>query len=121
MKVGLQILSLVLKPRLSVLLVLCSIISGSGPADVSSARIKFLLRDIARIKTLAGGRLTAMPYSIPQSDTAVGGADWDAILSSQNSDTVSHRRILTLVYIIEGNLDRAEAELRQLALELPND
>src|SRR5207237_7833991 len=86
--------------------------------DVLKARTDFLLRELSGTEILAGGGLTGMPYPSAQSESP-SVAHLDGILSSTSGSSVRHRRILSLVYLLAGHLDKAGQELQQLSLEVP--
>jgi len=80
----------------------------------------FLLRELSGAEILAGARLTGMPYPNARSESR-SVAHLDGVLSSTSANSIRHRRILSLVYLLGGHLDKAGQELGQLGLETPDD
>src|SRR5438552_6840860 len=107
--------------RTCALILCCGLLCRGDPPDILKTRSDFLLRQLSGEEILAGGRLTDMPHPTARSESR-SIAHLDGILSSTNANSsIRHRRILSLVYLLGGHLDKEEQELGQLALELPND
>src|SRR5205823_3558295 len=98
----------------------CGLLCRGDRPDILKTRMDFVLRELSGVGILAGGRLTGMPYPSARSE-GQSIAHLDGILSSTNPNSQRHRRILSLVYLLAGHLDKAGQELQQLSVELPND
>src|SRR5437016_13553891 len=84
----------------------CGLLCRGDLPDILKTRMNFLLRELSGAGILAGGRLTGMPYPSARSESR-SIAHLDGVLSSINANSISHRRILSLVYLLGGHLDKA--------------
>ena len=95
--------------RASALILVCGLLCRGDLPDILKTRMDFLLRELSGAGIIAGGRLTGMPYPRARSESRPI-AHLDGILSSTNASSVGHRRILSLVYLLDGQLDKCMDE-----------
>jgi CHAT domain-containing protein len=104
--------------RICTFIAFCGFLYRADSEDLSRVKIQFLLRGLSGTQQLAGGRLSGMPYPGARTEPI---ARLHGILFTPDDRSVPHRRISAFVYVLGGKLDKAEKQLRELALELPHD
>jgi CHAT domain-containing protein len=116
-----RLLSILRRASTGALILVCVLVSRSDLQDLTVHQTDFLLREISEAHLASGGRLTSMPY--PSGRIANSGLSTrlSGILARNNDGSVLHRRVLSLLYILDGQFDRARSELIELSLELPDD
>src|SRR5215471_18134979 len=90
------------------LLFLCVLLSRSDLPDLRASRAYFLLQQISDSRFPAVGRFTSMPYPRRPSQPLRWSAQFARILAASNDQSPLQRRILSLVYVLDGRLVEAQ-------------
>jgi CHAT domain-containing protein len=114
-------MSIFRKARTAALMLVGMFIFRSDLQDFKIHQVDFLLRQISEAHLAAGGRLTSMPYPSGRIENLQSFIRSNGILPRHNDGSVFYRKVLSLVYILDGQLQGAQRELKGLSLEVPND
>lgn len=110
-----------LQARLFVVIIACAFILSGDLENVEQIRSRLLLQELSDAGSFGGGRLTGMPLPRAQSGRFKPVAYRRGILPFGVAKTPSQHRILSMVYALEGEFGKAEAELTRSALLQPNE
>jgi len=102
------------------LILLCGVL-GRDASEVSQTQTRRLLLEFVAAQHSAGSRLAGMPYVGPAAVDSSHAARLDPLPLATNGTSLSQRRLLSLLYIFDGQWQNAEQVLGKLALELPGD
>ncbi|HZS45594.1 MAG TPA: hypothetical protein VFC63_10860, partial [Blastocatellia bacterium] len=103
------------------LIVLPLVLIRNDAGDVSRVQTDLLLKEISDGHFLAGGRLTSMPYPGKQPRNRRPPALLKTVLSDSTAMSLVQRRVLALVYVVDGDLVHARSLLSALSEEMPTD
>src|SRR6267142_7191923 len=102
------------------LILLCGAL-GRDASEVSQTQTRRLLLEFVAAQHSAGSRLAGMPYVGPAAVDSSHAARLDPLPLATNGTSLSQRRLLSLLYIFDGQWQNAEQVLGKLAIELPGD
>ncbi len=103
------------------LIVLCGLLLVRDASDLAQTQTRRLLLELAAAQHSTGSRLAGMPYTDPAAVNFSHTARLDPLPLAMNGRAVSQRRLLSLLYVFDGQWRNAEQVLGKLALELPGD